>query len=324
MESLLGRLPGAEDLTVLDGHEAEYVDWFLHTGTLGEGVRPAIRDAFVRAYTGHRLCSRCCVYDRRMQTKRLVSLGDSFTEGVGDDDPAAPHGVRGWADRTAEQLAVHDPEFRYANLAIRGKLLPQVLAEQLEPALAMAPDLVTLYAGGNDLMRPKVDIDGLMDAYEAAVARIRATGARLVLFTGVDGVEDPLFRRIRGRVAIYNEHVRGIAARHGALLVDLWSMRQLRDRRRWAPDRLHLNALGYTEVAIAVLDVLGVGHALAPTELGPRDVLSPAERRSQNLRWAQEHALPWLGRRLRGESSGDTLTPKRPTLEPVGSVPLSR
>jgi lysophospholipase L1-like esterase len=259
-----------------------------------------------------------------MQSKRLVSLGDSFTEGVGDDDPAAPNGVRGWADRVAEQLAAREPDFRYANLAIRGKLLGQVLAEQLEPALAMAPDLVTLYAGGNDLMRPKVDIDGLMAGYETAVGGWRAPGARLVLFTGVDGVEDALFRKIRGRVAIYNEHVRGIAARHGALLVDMWAMRQLRDRRLWAPDRLHLNPLGHAEVAIAALAVLGVDHPLAATELGPRDVLSPAQRRAQNLRWAQEHALPWVRRRLRGESSGDTLTAKRPALAPVGSAPLPR
>jgi lysophospholipase L1-like esterase len=257
-------------------------------------------------------------------SKRLVTLGDSFTEGVGDDDPAAPNGVRGWADRVAEQLAAREPEFRYANLAIRGKLLPQILGEQLEPALAMDPDLVTLYAGGNDLMRPKVDIDGLMTEYEAAVAKIRATGARLVLFTGVDGVEDALFRRMRGRVAIYNEFVRAIAARHDALLVDMWAMRQLRDRRLWAPDRLHLNAYGHTEVAIAVLAALGVEHPLAAAELGPREVLSPAARRGQNLQWAREHALPWVRRRLRGESSGDTLTAKRPVLAPVESAPIPR
>ncbi|ADJ46450.1 SGNH hydrolase [Amycolatopsis mediterranei S699] len=253
-----------------------------------------------------------------------MTLGDSFTEGVGDDDPAAPNGVRGWADRVAEQLAAREPEFRYANLAIRGKLMPQILGEQLEPALAMDPDLVTLYAGGNDLMRPKVDIDALMTGYEAAVAKIRATGARLVLFTGVDGVEDALFRKMRGRVAIYNEFVRAIAARHDALLVDMWAMRQLRDRRLWAPDRLHLNAYGHTEVAIAVLAALGVEHPLAAAELGPREVLSPAARRSQNLKWAQEHALPWVRRRLRGESSGDTLTAKRPVLAPVGSAPVPR
>lgn len=86
MESLLGGLPGAEDFlaggppwwfgfhsaapglaeTVLEGHEAEYVDWFLHAGTLGEGVRPGIRDAFVRAYTGREALSCAFSYYRAM------------------------------------------------------------------------------------------------------------------------------------------------------------------------------------------------------------------------------------------------------------------
>ncbi|RRQ79131.1 alpha/beta fold hydrolase [Streptomyces griseofuscus] len=86
MESLLGRLPGAEDFladgppwwfgfhtaapglaeTVLQGHEAAYVDWFLRTGTLGDGVPPAIRDAFVRAYTGRDALSRAFSYYRAL------------------------------------------------------------------------------------------------------------------------------------------------------------------------------------------------------------------------------------------------------------------
>jgi lysophospholipase L1-like esterase len=250
-------------------------------------------------------------------SKRLVALGDSFTEGVGDDDPGRPNGVRGWADRVAEVLAAGQPGFCYANLAIRGRLLRQVLAEQLDPALAMDPDLVTLYAGGNDLMRPKVDIDALAEEYDKAVARLSETGATVVLFTAVDGAEDPLFRRLRGRTAIYNEHVRLIAARYGARLVDLWAMRRLGDQRLWSADRLHLNALGHTEVAIAVLDILGVPHELAPAALGPRPVLSVRQQRAENLRWAREHALPWIGRRLRRESSGDGIHPKRPALAPV-------
>lgn len=86
MESILGRLPGAEDFladgppwwfgfhsaapglaeTVLEGHEATYVDWFLSTGTLGDGVRPALRDAFVRAYTGRQALSRAFSYYRAL------------------------------------------------------------------------------------------------------------------------------------------------------------------------------------------------------------------------------------------------------------------
>jgi lysophospholipase L1-like esterase len=250
-------------------------------------------------------------------TDRLVCLGDSFTEGVGDVDDSYPNGVRGWADRTAEQLAARNPGFRYANLAVRGKLLGQVLSEQLDAGLDLRPDLVTLYAGGNDLMRPKVDIDALVDELDKAVARFTESGAKVVLFTGVDGVEDALFRKIRGRVAIYNEHIRLVSARHDTVLVDMWAMRQLRDRRLWAPDRLHLNDLGHTEVAIALLDALGEPHNLTKAALGVREYVDPRAQRRENREWAKEHALPWIQRRLRGESSGDTIPAKRPALEPV-------
>jgi lysophospholipase L1-like esterase len=92
--------------------------------------------------------------DRRTW-QRYIALGDSFTEGLSDPDPAGPDAFRGWADRLAEHLAAAAPAggIEYANLAIRGRLLPQVLAEQVPVALAAGPDLVSLVAGGNDLLR---------------------------------------------------------------------------------------------------------------------------------------------------------------------------
>ena len=87
---------------------------------------------------------------------RFVALGDSFTEGVGDPDPARPNGLRGWADRVAEVLASRTDDFGYANLAIRGRKMAGVLGEQVDPALALDPDLVTVYAGANDILRQAV------------------------------------------------------------------------------------------------------------------------------------------------------------------------
>ncbi|GAA1192829.1 SGNH/GDSL hydrolase family protein [Prauserella alba] len=249
--------------------------------------------------------------------ERFVAVGDSFTEGVGDDDPAYPNGVRGWADLVAESLAVANPDLGYANLAVRGRLLGQVVAEQLDPALALRPDLVTLYAGGNDLMRPRPDIDGLTEAYDEAVRTLAASGATVVLFTGVDGVADPVFRKMRGRTAVYNEHVRLIAARHGALVVDMWAMRVLRDRRMWSDDRIHLGPHGHRAVATAVLDTLGAGHTLGAVDLPPAPAETPAQRRSEDLRWLRSHVVPWIHRRLTGTSSGDAVTAKRPTPEPI-------
>ena len=66
---------------------------------------------------------------------RYVALGDSFTEGVGDADSSRPNGVRGWADIMAGQLAQSNEGFGYANLAIRGKKLRQIMAEQVDAAV---------------------------------------------------------------------------------------------------------------------------------------------------------------------------------------------
>lgn len=252
-----------------------------------------------------------------MTFHRYVALGDSFAEGVGDPDTGAPNGLRGWADRVAAVLAMQAPDFRYANLAIRGRKLAGVLAEQLEPALALEPDLVTIYAGANDIMRPRVDIDALVDRYDDALGALAATGTRLAVFTAFDPGGSRIYRPLRGRFALYNELVRMAAERHGATVVDFWRMRELRDWRYWDPDRMHLGPAGHAWMALRVLDALGVHHDGAQPELPPEVVLTRAERLRANREWAQTHLGPWIHRRVTGRSSGDQVRPKRPDLAPL-------
>lgn len=256
-----------------------------------------------------------------MPFHRYVALGDSFTEGVGDPDPARPNGVRGWADRVAEVLAGTTDDFGYANLAIRGRKLRDILDEQLEPALALDADLVTVYAGGNDMMRPRVDVDALAAAYDEAVGKLSGSGARVLLFTAFDPGGSAVHRPFRGRWALYNEAVREIADRHEATLVDYWRMREFRDWALWSEDRLHMNSAGHQQMAIKVLDRLGVPHELAPLPLAARPELSPRELRRANVVWARTHAAPWIHRRLTGRSSGDGITAKRPRLAPIDPLP---
>ena len=248
---------------------------------------------------------------------RYVALGDSFTEGVGDHDPGRPNGVRGWADRVAEVLALTTDDFGYANLAIRGRKLDGVLAEQIDPAIRLRPDLVTIYAGGNDILRPRVDIDALVARYDEAVGRLAATGAQVVLFTGFDLGFAPVFRHLRGRVATYNELVREIADVRGLSLVDYWRLRDYRDVRLWDVDRLHMSAAGHQRMAMAVLDTIGVRHQLRPAELAPLTEMDRRQRRRADLAWMRTHAAPWVRRRLRGTSSGDGLDPRRPELTAI-------
>lgn len=252
-----------------------------------------------------------------MAFTRYVALGDSFSEGVGDPDPSRPNGLRGWADRVAEQLAGHDPEFTYANLAIRGRKLSGVLDEQIDPAIAMSPDLVTIYAGGNDILRPKVNIDALVAAYDAGLSRLAATGAHLVVWTAHDPSASKLFAALRGRFAIYNELVREMAASHDATLVDFWRLHDYRDWRYWGEDRLHMNSAGHQRMAIAVLDELGVQHSIAMPELVETPRLSRSQEARKQWQWARHEAGPWVHRRITGRSSGDTVSPRRPNPAPV-------
>jgi lysophospholipase L1-like esterase len=239
-----------------------------------------------------------------------VALGDSFTEGVGDPDPDRPNGVRGWADRVAEVLATHHDGLAYANLAIRGRKAAAVLAEQVEPAAALRPDLVSIYAGGNDILRPKVDVDALVEGYADGLRRLRATGAHLVVFTGFDLGWAPVFRHLRGRVATYNELVREVADEVEATVVDFWRMREYRDPRLWDADRIHMSSLGHRHMAARVLDTLGVAHEVGLDPMAPAETPDARARRAADLAWARAHAAPWVQRRLTGRSSGDGLVPR--------------
>jgi lysophospholipase L1-like esterase len=243
---------------------------------------------------------------------RYVALGDSFTEGIGDPEPSSPGGFRGWADRVAEVLASQTHDFAYANLAIRGRLLQQVIDEQIEPALALRPDLITFSAGGNDIIRPGTDPDEIAGRLDGAIGRLRAAGATVVMFTGPDIGMTPVLGRSRGKVAIYNENLRAVALRHDAVIADMWALRQLRDVRMWAPDRLHFSALGHHTVARVVLEALAVENDLEPYSPEPLVRTPWRQARVEDIGWAREHLVPWVLRRIRHQSSGDNISPKRP------------
>jgi lysophospholipase L1-like esterase len=262
-----------------------------------------------------------------------VAIGDSFTEGLNDAAPGG--GYRGWADRLAGMMAAEYPALQYANLAVRGKLLRQIVAEQVPAAVALSPGLVSIAGGGNDIIRPGGDPDTLAELFDAAVARLRASGCRVLMFTGADLVGFPVMRLLRGRIAAYNMHLRSIADERGCDLVDLWSMRFLRDLSAWSPDRLHLTSQSHQRVALRAAEVLGLpviedwrddrapaGSSLAWGVPAPHSLRRPpAENwltsRRDDVRWAREYLAPWVNRRLHGVSSGDGRTAKRPQLSPV-------
>ncbi|MDI2037111.1 SGNH/GDSL hydrolase family protein [Paenarthrobacter nitroguajacolicus] len=250
-------------------------------------------------------------------TLRFVALGDSFTEGVGDIDLRLPNNCRGWADRVAEEFARHDDGTLYANLAVRGRRLQRIIDEQIEPALALEPTLVSFYAGGNDLLMARLNLAQLMRHYEEAVMRLNASGATIVLFTGYNVPLSPLLEPLKVRTAIYNRHIRRIAAKYRTLLVDYWCFEKFQDPRMWAPDRLHMSTPGHRYMAGKVLEVLGAPRTLTPPTLPPPRPKPLTENIADDVAWLRRDVGPWLSRRVRGVSSGDHLGARWPELMPV-------
>ncbi|PFG20528.1 SGNH/GDSL hydrolase family protein [Serinibacter salmoneus] len=269
-----------------------------------------------------------------------LALGDSFTEGLWDvlDDDGSPsvelaawaavnsqtpqaHSfhLRGWADLLAGHLAQArgaqgDGGLRYANLAVRGWQLGQIIDEQVPQALAMKPDLVSLVGGGNDILRPAVDIDTVADRLEEAVATLRGAGIDVLLATGIDAKGSTLISTTRSKVGIFNSHIWSMARRHGAMVLDVWGMRSLRDSRMWSSDRIHLLADGHRRVAQAALVALGLepeDHAWDDVET-PLTPLGTRQRLTADAEWLREHAGPWAARRLRRAVPHDLRRAKQP------------
>ncbi|MBA2946912.1 SGNH/GDSL hydrolase family protein [Streptomyces himalayensis] len=244
----------------------------------------------------------------------LVAIGDSFTEGMSDLLPDGSY--RGWADLLAGRMAARTPGFRYANLAVRGKLIGQIVDEQVDAAAAMQADVVTLVGGLNDTLRPKCDMGMVRGLLEEAVERLAPNCKQLVLMRS-PGRTGPVLERFRPRMEELFDCVDTLAARHGAVVVDLFGVAALSDQRMWDVDRLHLTPEGHRRVAEAVWQALGYEpeddwRAPLPAPVPP----NWATQRIADARFARQHLLPWIGRRLTGRSSGDGRPPKRPELLP--------
>ena len=251
---------------------------------------------------------------------RYVALGDSGTEGVGDY-PHPDGSERGWADRLAELLAEANPQLLYATLAVRGSLVAQVHEQQLAPALELEPDLITVVAGINDVVRPRLDLDTSVTHMAEMLRDLAASAAATVVTATFPDVSpiNPVARLARRRLQHFNERLRTIASKRGALLVEAEDFPVLADRRMWCEDRLHLSPEGHRGLAAATALTLGVSidDPSAPGPHSPGPSVARRLRLNEELRWARAFLLPWMHRRLTGRSSGDGRHAKRPQLAPV-------
>jgi lysophospholipase L1-like esterase len=246
---------------------------------------------------------------------RFVALGDSLTEGVGDPHPACPNGLRGWADLLAARFALTDPDTEYANLALRAKRAVDVLREQVDVAVSMRPDVVTLWAGGNDILRPVLRYNEVLAPADEAVARLTATGAKTVVFTGFQLTGSPILGILRSRVIALNEGLRDIASSHGAALIDVSSPEEWAHRALWAPDRVHPSTLGHQRLAELVAQAVGMPLGSLPAKglTSPVAGTEPSgirERFADEREWWTDHVIPHVRRWVAGASAREGVAPK--------------
>ena len=241
-----------------------------------------------------------------MSTLRYAAIGDSFTEGIGDQMPDGT--PRGWADQAATQIARTRP-VEYVNLAIRGRRLEPIATEQLEQALALKPDLITFNGGGNDLLRPRVDLRSLAALTQHVIARCADAGVRLVVLSGANPSRHlPFSAKINTAGMRLQQIVAEQAERYCVELVDNFTDIELARAAYWSPDRLHLNADGHRRVAARLLTALG--YAAPPDWFTPHSDPDVPPSIAQQATYYREHVAPWVWRHVRGRSSGDGVEPK--------------
>ena len=247
-----------------------------------------------------------------MTFARYVALGDSSTEGL--EDPGTNGRHRGWADRFAKHVAnAQRAPLQYANLAIRGRKTRQILDEQLQPALAMRPDLATVFAGTNDVIRSEFRADEVLADLRTMHVALRDAGAKVLTITMPDISEiAPLAKKARPRLAVFNDGVRALCAETGSLVLDVANDPTAVDKRYWHEDRLHANAEGHRLIAQGLARTLGLPGHEAEAALPPSPPDSSLTRAVSELRWVQGYLLPWLVRHTLGRSSGDGIEPKHP------------
>jgi len=252
---------------------------------------------------------------------RYVALGDSSTEGL--DDPDAAGGYRGWANRLAEHLAAAQGSVAYANLAVRGRCAGQIKDEQLGPALALAPDLATVVAGMNDVLRGGFDPRAVAAEVGAMQRALIAHGSVVISFTLPDIAHrlaiTPFARLLSRRTHALNAELRRVSTASGALLLDLASYPLAHDPRLWSRDRLHANSAGHARIAHGLAATLGLAGA-DDSWLAPLPTLPAVGWRAQlveHAAWSRDYLAPWLWRRARGRTTGDHRAPKLPTLTAI-------
>jgi acyl-CoA thioesterase I len=180
-----------------------------------------------------------------------VALGDSTVEGVG-----ASAADRTYVALLHARLRGSYPKARVDNLGVSGARSSDVVATQLDRAIGLRPDLVTLSVGPNDITGG-VAVGAYERNLELILRRLtQETSAVVVVNLVPDLAVTPRFQGagfLVGRMsADFNAVIVKTARRHGARVVDLYAASRAEVPKHpelIAGDGYHPSDLGYARWA---------------------------------------------------------------------------
>jgi lysophospholipase L1-like esterase len=181
-----------------------------------------------------------------------TALGDSFTAGTG-----CPPGAS-WVERLAASLRSRNPRLVCRNFAVDGATSAGVAA-QLDQALELNPDLVTLICGVNDVLHSvRPDIDAYSQRFDSMLARLGESEWPPLVLTAT-APENMHFlelgprseRRLRDGLRRLNEQTRRLAERHRTPCLEVVGHPGLHDPANFQPDGLHPSEVGHSHAAEA-------------------------------------------------------------------------
>jgi lysophospholipase L1-like esterase len=244
--------------------------------------------------------------------RSYVAIGDSLTEGLGDFDFELSRFGCGWADRLGELFARVAYEagesFDYANLSLRGSSLYEILTAQLEDALKLKPDLVTIMAGSNDFMRAKKYHPEMRALLRGAVKRLHDQGTHVVLVNTVNPVHLGMFRLLSGKARAMSQLINDVALEYEVPLLDVFNMNEFEHLQMWCDDMVHFSGHGHIRIANRAASLLGLDQGFDELEIA--EIEKPDRSAKAVCVWFVKHVMPYIGRRIRNTSSGVGLEPK--------------
>lgn len=252
----------------------------------------------------------------RNEIRSYVAIGDSLSEGLGDFSFLYRRVHSGWTDRFATLLSreaeINGHEFKYANLAIRGAKISAIMGIQLDRALALKPDLVTVMAGQNDFFSKAEDIPELERTLREGIQKLLDAGCQVIVSNTINPIHLAVFRKLARLAQNITNMIDRVARDLNVPLHDVHRIESLADVSYWAEDMVHFSGPGHIKVANEAAALLKLRYRLS--ELDDCEIAVPERGIYGTTRWVIVHVIPFIWRRVRGVSAGDGLEPKLPAL----------